>query len=96
MSDQRALASVGLSLVLICACATQPSDPKSPAEAVEQSHAKAEVEQMKVTCRTERPTGSHFNRRICRTAEQMERERAAVEKTLRDAQGVPAAVNPGP
>ncbi len=96
MSKRRALASIGLSLVLICACATQPSDPKSSAEAVEQSHAKAEVEQGQVICRTERPTGSHFSRRICRTPEQIQREREAVNKTLSDAREVPPEVNTGP
>ncbi|MEE9278537.1 MAG: hypothetical protein V3V67_00040 [Myxococcota bacterium] len=96
MSKHRALASVGLSLVLICACATQPGDPQSPAEAVEQSHATAEVEQGQMICRTERPTGSHFSRRICRTAEQIQREREAVNKTLSDAREVPPVVNAGP
>ena len=68
---KHAFVSLGLSLALVCGCATQPKNGEPSDEPVEE-RADAPIEGITdtgahVTCRTEKHTGSRIPRRICRT-----------------------------
>jgi hypothetical protein len=48
------------------------------------------AKERRLVCRTETPTGSSFPKRICRTAAQIEQERAEGSKLMEDASRIQA------
>jgi hypothetical protein len=88
-----ALASI---LALASACAAPmataggPAPLKAQAGTAQPSASGANPEEQKLICETERPVGSNIPRRVCRTPEQIDREREAAQAKIRSMQ------TPGP
>jgi hypothetical protein len=87
------LASI-LALASACATTSAPASGTAPVRsqaATGQTAAPAVASgDQKLVCSTERPVGSNIPKRICRTPEQIERERQAAQDKIRDIQ------TPGP
>ena len=88
-----ALASI---LVVASACAGPSATAggnaplKAQAATAPASAPAAVAQEQKPVCAMERPVGSNIPRRVCRTPEQIEREREAAQDTMRNLQ------QPGP
>ncbi len=48
-------------------------------------------EEVRVICRRERVTGTHFRRRVCRTPEQIEQDRQGVAEYMEEARRIEEA-----
>jgi hypothetical protein len=87
------LASI-LALASACATTSAPASGTAPVRsqaATGQTGGPAVASgDQKLVCSTERPVGSNIPKRICRTPEQIERERQAAQDKIRDIQ------TPGP
>ena len=88
-----ALASV---LALASACAAPKATAGGPAPlnaqagTAQPSASGATPDEQKLVCEMERPVGSNIPRRVCRTPQQIEREREAAQEKIRNMQ------TPGP
>ena len=92
----RTILAVATILGLASACATTsaPAGGTAPAKAQATTAPTASpavaTDDQKLICSVERPVGSNIPRRICRTPEQIERERQAAQDKIRSMQ------TPGP
>ena len=81
-----ALASI-LALASACAGPSATAGGKAPlkaqAGAAQPATPGAAPEEQKLVCAMERPVGSNIPRRVCRTPEQIEREREAAQEKMR-------------
>ncbi|CAN5137030.1 hypothetical protein BH24PSE2_BH24PSE2_04470 [soil metagenome] len=91
------LVAVGLSG---CASQSEPAPPAGPVFTEQEKAAMSEDEKLaiynsqvedadRVSCIRERKTGSHMQRRKCRTDEQRRLEQKAAEESLRRSRSVP-------
>jgi len=92
-----AFAAAVLCIVAGCASSGEsgavPSDVATASDAAAAETTVADAQDPnEMICRRERPTGSHFSRRVCRTRAQLEAEQAATQDLMRQNRG--GAVNP--
>jgi hypothetical protein len=92
---KRMILGVGVMMGLVVGCATATPPQQTPnATAQGQQADKAAVEGAKkdpdrtLVCESVPVTGSHIPRKVCRTLRQIEQEREAAQKALRDAEKV--------
>ena len=88
-----ALASI-LALASACAAPMATAGGSAPLKAqsgsAQPSASGANPDEQKLICDVERPVGSNIARRVCRTPQQIEREREAAQEKIRSMQ------TPGP
>jgi len=88
--------ALGSVLALASACAAPMATAggsaplKAQAGAAQAAAPGANPEEQKLICESERPVGSNIPRRVCRTPQQIEREREAAQEKIRSMQ------TPGP
>lgn len=95
------LLAIGIVGISGCAAQSESATAAGPKFTEEEKAAMTEEEKLaiyneqvreeeRVTCRPERTTGSHMQRRTCRTAQEKRLEREAAEEAMRNSRNAPA------
>jgi hypothetical protein len=72
-----------LALASACATTSAPAGGTAPVKAQAATGQTTASGEQKLVCSTERPVGSNIPKRVCRTPEQIEREREAAQDKIR-------------
>ena len=81
----RAMAAVCAIILAACAGSSKQVKPPEPSNQSEEAKAAAEQEKLdesKLVCTWEKPTGSNIPEKVCRMPEQIEADRDAAQRTL--------------
>ena len=78
------------------AAATPGAVPAASVDASSPVASKVEGEKQRLRCKSYRPTGTRFDKRVCFTAEEWERRRQEAREAVRDIQNRPQICIDGP
>ena len=81
--------SLALALLIGAASETPAPGAETPAEASSPASAQVKAEKSRIRCKSYRPSGTRFDKRVCMTISEWERRREEAREAAKDIQNKP-------